>query len=225
MAECLDPKPIITIGRDFSFFVDLEDEKGKPSPITGFTFIKARMKDNAGGSVDFFSPLTIGVNEQQTITYDNVPDTGAFKLKAGNETTVSLAFNASNITIQNALNALNQFSGIVVTGDFNPTHTLDFLVGDTKRAQPLLEIIDNTLKIGVTDIVVTVLQTVKGKGDRGIDVIDDKITRLKIIGNEEDSVLLAEGNNQVLDLDVKIADNDLNIPPIKDAYDTVKAPF
>lgn len=59
-----------------------------------------------------------GVKEVQTLTFGLVPTAGAYTIEIGGQVTSSLAFNASNATIQAAIDALVNVTNSTVTGSY-----------------------------------------------------------------------------------------------------------
>lgn len=106
--------------------------------------------------------LITGQDEIQTATFSAVPDSGTFKLRYEDQTTGVLAFNATAVQVQAALNALGKLSGITVTGDFTLGFTITFAGDDGKQDHPMLTVQDNLLLIGITPIVVSIAQTAQG---------------------------------------------------------------
>ena len=83
-----------------------------------------------------------GVNARQTVTFSSVPSSGAWRIHNPNtgSYTNDLAFNANNTTIQSELNLFDEFSNIVVSGDYSTGLIFDFTVNDGKKPQPLLDV-------------------------------------------------------------------------------------
>ncbi len=222
MAEELK-KAILTKGKDGDFFIDLNKSNGRPQPIVGWTLIKVILKNEDGTDLELFAPLTAGVDEVQDITFDNVPDSGAFTLSFAGEKTASLAFNASNTDVENALNALRQLSSVTVAGDFTSGFTVTFATDDGDRAQPLISVTDNTLLIVAAAVVTTVTETTPGVSESGVDVVDQNCTRLNVKVGEDKTALLKAGVGQTVVVDVRIGSQDLNIPPIENVLDVKTA--
>ena len=104
-----------------------------------------------------------GINEIQTISFSATPASGAWKITFDGQETSSLAFNASNGTIQTALNALSNLSGVVVGGSYAAGITVEFASADGEQDQPLVSISANTLQDGGSvAITVTPAETQKG---------------------------------------------------------------
>lgn len=101
-------------------------------------------------------PTVIGgaQNEIQKLSYSIAPDGGDFILSHDGNDTPPLIFNASNAAIQTALNNLASLSGVIVTGDFNAGHEIEFAGADGGIDQPKI-IITNNLTNGGEAIEVT----------------------------------------------------------------------
>lgn len=103
-----------------------------------------------------------GVDEIQEITFSAVPDAGAFTLVFNGEETVSIAFNANVLFIQNALNSLNALTDVAVTGNFTTGFTITFALSNGATPQPLLLVGANTLENTSNPVTVTVTETTAG---------------------------------------------------------------
>lgn len=152
--------------------------------------------------------LTTGVDAQQKIVFNAVPDAGAFTIQSGisDEVTASIAYSASAATIETELNALTDYSDIVVSGNFTTGFTIDFSGADGKQPQPLLIIDTNTLTIssvavtgtittettgsfqGVTNMIAEATGTSYVANARTLNVIENPITGFTRTYNPNDSV-------------------------------------
>lgn len=99
--------------------------------------------------------LGTGTDEVQNIAFSATPTAGAFTLKYNTEETTSLAYNASNTDVQNALNALASLSGVTVTGSVAADFVVTFAGDDGKQEQPLLTVGSNTLSSPAATITIT----------------------------------------------------------------------
>jgi hypothetical protein len=109
-------------------------------------FLARRIEDQGSG-------LAAGSNATQTITITGAPTGGDYKLRFQGEETAVIAFDATNATIESALEAL---SGIgvgeaTVTGAGPFTVTFSGALGGT--AQPILELAENNLTGGTSPTV------------------------------------------------------------------------
>lgn len=165
--------------------------------------------------------ITLGntVNEIQTINFSAVPDAGSFRLTYNNnEDTTLLAFTATSLDIQNALNALSSLSSVVVAGDFSSGFTVTFESDDGGQPQPLLVVTDNTLEENSNSITTTVIEVTQGQSNasaivfaetvgeisapsRSLTVIENPITGLDSVSNVEDAIL---GRDIESDEDLKL---------------------
>lgn len=106
--------------------------------------------------------LIAGQNAIQNISAGAVPDGGSFTLGFDEETTSNLTFSATNTDIQNALNALNALSGVVVTGDFSTGFVVTFAGDDGLQSQSIISIATNTLTDGGSPVSLSVIQSQAG---------------------------------------------------------------
>lgn len=104
-------------------------------PISAVTITINTLDDNTGVA-----------DEVQDLDFSAVPDLGDFKLKFGSETTVAIDNTDNAAAVQTALNNLAALSAVAVAGDFTDGFTVTFAVADGNTAQPLLEVVDNTLQ-------------------------------------------------------------------------------
>lgn len=116
--------------------------------------------------------LVAGTDAIQSITFSpNTLTAGTFKLSYKGVETTALAYTATAMQVQNALNALPGLSGVTVTGSIAAGFTVTFAGDDGKQAQPLLLVVDNTLVNGVTACVITITTTTAGVPQGISDVI------------------------------------------------------
>ena len=104
--------------------------------------------------------LIAGTDEIQDISFISTPISGSFKFKYLTETTSAIPYDATNTDVEDALNALNGLSGIIVVGSFAAGFTITFAGSDGKQPQPLLITTDNTLD--VFGIQIYVVETTPG---------------------------------------------------------------
>ncbi len=102
-----------------------------------------------------------GINESQKLTFSAVPASGNWTITFSGQTTATLAHNASNATIQTALNNLNNLSGVVVTGSYAAGISIEFASADGQKEQPAVTTA-NTLDSGSGPITIVVSETQKG---------------------------------------------------------------
>lgn len=105
-------------------------------------------------------PSAIDVTEVQTITFNNVPDAGDFKLTYGAETTNVIAFSDNAATVQTELRLLTGLSSVTVSGNFTTGFVVTF-AGVTGNASALT-ITGNTLTKALAAVTVTVTETTPG---------------------------------------------------------------
>jgi len=92
--------------------------------------------------VDFINK-SFGSIEIQGVGFDVVPDDGTWRLhyddgNHGPQQTTDLPYNATALDVQNALNATNCLSGVIVTGNYSTGFTITFAGDDANKQQPLL---------------------------------------------------------------------------------------
>ena len=145
--------------------------------------------------------LGVGVDEVQTISWDSVPSSGHYKLVYNLEETPNLAFNADAAAIQAALNALDNLSTVVVTGNYATGFTITFGGDDGSLPHPQLSIKDNTTsKIatfatpteGVPQAQVDCTATENGPTQAPfgtLRVIDTPVSGLTAVRNMDDAII------------------------------------
>lgn len=101
--------------------------------------------------------LVAGTDEVQTLSFFAVPVAGSFRLKYLDQETGILNFNATDVQIQTALNALSKLEGITVVGNFAGGFVITFAGDSGKINHDLLLVTSNTLAV-----VATVAQTTAG---------------------------------------------------------------
>lgn len=115
--------------------------------------------------------LGTGVDEQQTIAFDAVPDAGTWRLNFSGSDTNDLAFDAPAATIQAELNALPFGAGIVVSGDYATGFTIDFAGAAGKQEQETIVLDDNQLTSSSTPVNITIAVVTEGQNQAVIDCV------------------------------------------------------
>jgi len=150
--------------------------------------------------------LIAGTDEIQTIAFGNVPDGGSFKLTIYSETTTAIAYDAVAQDVEDALNALDRFSGIQVTGSFAGDFVITFAGDDGKQEINILTDVDNTLNLAAVATTITITETTPGvyqgqvdctcteDGELAapymtVDTIDTPVSGLDRVFNPEDATL------------------------------------
>lgn len=204
-----DEKITIIRGTGKTLNVTLRDEDGDPINLSalnvpGGDYILSCVKGDAELGTDPVI-LRTEIDEIQKISFSDVPDAGTWKLShEGNETT-SLAFNATNTDVQNALNALASLSAVVVTGDFSAGFTVTFSGVDGELDQPLLEVSESALTKSSADVTVTVTEETKGYPERITrDVAGLTIGKFQISITKDESPLLETGLGKDIEVKWKI---------------------
>lgn len=146
--------------------------------------------------------LVAGSNSFQRIERDGPnPSAGQFTIKYRTEETGLLAYNATPLDIQNALNAFAGLSGVSVSGSMVGGYNIQFNGDDGKQPQPALEIGTDTtggllrvnrLSIGVAQGQVNVTATEFGPIQALFDsltVINTPVFGLDRVRNISDAVV------------------------------------
>lgn len=145
---------------------------GNVMDITGgkLEIVYARIKNLLGGffkqtdgQLEFANLLSDGLtgapviplNEIQHLAFSLVPTSGQFFIQFNGQTTTAIQWNDTPIAIQNALNALSNLGGAIVTGSFAAGFDIEFAGVDKEINQPQVTIPTNSLLNGVTAVVVT----------------------------------------------------------------------
>lgn len=114
-------------------------------------------------------------SEIQNISFDVVPDDGTWRLLYNDgihiQQTTNLAFDASALDVQNALNALECLSEVIVTGSYSSGFTVTFAGVDANKQQPQLDISDP----GQNENQLISFDQVPNSGSFGLD-FDGQIT-------------------------------------------------
>jgi hypothetical protein len=207
----MDRKIKILKGRAKSFDLFIQDEKGNPKDITGWSMIRLKIQ-HSKGFLTKYAPISPGVNEIQRVDLKD-PDLGSFKLKFQDETTGSLAFNAGAAAIQTALNALSELSGVTVVDNGLGVYDVTFAGNDGSRAQPLLTVVESTLEDAGDLVAPTVTELTAGRAENGISVVEVKCGQIRVKLSKEDVDLLDIKNDQSIDLYVRIGTEDLDLDP------------
>jgi hypothetical protein len=95
----------------------------------------------------------------QRITFSAVPTSGVWSINYGTEQTVSLAFNASSLVIENALNGLATLSDVIVDGDYVNGFVVVF-GSATLNTTPLVIANGSTTPVGTYTLVSTAIPIV-----------------------------------------------------------------
>ncbi len=215
----------VTVGKDFDFFIKLRKKNGDPESLTDWSVIKILFNSKTPGApVELRAPVTPGIDEIQTLSFSAVPASGTFTLTHDGNQTTDLAFGASALDIQNALNALKSLSTVTVTGSFAADFVITFTNDDGNRDQLLLLATPTDLKDGANaDITITPAVTTPGVPTKGIEVTDAACGILHVFGTEDESEQMAEGGDLPADLQIRIKDRDLNIKPLENFVDVLKS--
>lgn len=106
--------------------------------------------------------LVAGTNEVQDVDFSAVPDAGAWTLVFDGQETGSLAFNDNAAAVQSALNALDNLSGVTVSGNYTAGFTVTFAGADGSLDQPTLQVGTNTLTIATVQVNMSIVVTTPG---------------------------------------------------------------
>jgi len=211
-------------GRDKEFYIYIVDEKERPVDLAGYSQVKALIHRKCGTPLTKFSPMTLGVNAIQTLTFPSAPDAGTYKLQyqETGEKTSALAHNDNAAAIQSALNALNGLSGVVVTG--SGPFSIEFAGVDGKRAQELLKVTDSSLTLLSVAVVPVVATSQEGVPISGAEVVSEECGQIRLKLSEEDVNSLDTGLDQDLDIRIRKSDSDMDIEPMYRLLDVLAAP-
>ena len=211
-------------GRSKNFDIFIAEKDGTPKDITGHSLIRLRINHETG-CLTKYSPKSAGQNEVQRIDLKD-PDAGNYSLKFGSETTGVLAFSAAAATIEAALNALNELSGVTVAAIGLGVFDVTFGINDGFRDHPLLEVIESDLSDGGSSVIPDVTVTQEGEEPNGIEVVEAKCGHLKVFLSSDDVALLRVANDQDVDLYVRIGTDDLDVDPqdLKAVLDVEEVP-
>lgn len=154
---------------------------------------------------DADATLGAGVDAVQTITFPDTPTSGLFTLQANDEETDAIAFNATAQQVEDALNALDQFSEVSVAGTIAGGLTVTFGGDDGKQPQTLLVVEQNTLNDGIDAVVPVIATLTEGEAQatvtltaetagaiqaraRTLSVIETPVAGLDRVKNPSDAV-------------------------------------
>jgi uncharacterized phage protein gp47/JayE len=113
--------------------------------------------------------LVAGDNSIQELSFSDVPDAGDFTITYRGQTTAAIPFNATAQDVEDALNALPNLSGVVVTGNFSTDFVIEFDGDDGLQPQPLLSAVSN-LTESMAAVSITVAETQQGTPQASVDV-------------------------------------------------------
>ncbi len=107
--------------------------------------------------------IAAAVNEQQTISFDEIPDAGAWTITYDGETTGSLAYNDNAAAIDTALELLTNIGvgDVSVAGDYTNGFVIEFTGALAGVAQTALTV-THTLTKSAASVVVTITETIEG---------------------------------------------------------------
>ena len=125
---------------------------------------KARNPTDASAVFVTMQPVVIGdgIDAEQRILFSAEPDFGNWSLVHEGNSTSTLANNATNTDVQNALNAVPSLSGVLVTGSFVAGFFISYEGDDGEKPQELLTVDINTLEVGGSGITIDIDETQKG---------------------------------------------------------------
>lgn len=98
----------------------------------------------------------VGVDEEQRVSFDLVPDAGSFALTHFGNTTAAIPYTATAVDVENALNALTHLSGVTVTGSFVGGFEVTFSGADGQKNQPVMIVGSNLLSSGGGAVAITI---------------------------------------------------------------------
>lgn len=162
--------------------------------------------------------LIAGTDAVQTISFGNIPDGGSFKLSVYNETTTTIGYDAVAQDVEDALNDLDRFSEVSVSGTFATNFVITFTGNDGTQEIDILVATDNTLNLAAVNTTITITETTPGvyQGEVGctcltngatvatsmtVDTIDTAVSGLDSVFNPDDAIL---GREEETDPDYRI---------------------
>jgi hypothetical protein len=122
--------------------------------------------------------LIAAVNEEQLISFDEVPDAGLWSLSYGSESTSNLAFNANASAVQSALRLIEGLEDVTVTGNYSSGFTVVFEGSAGGQDQPMLQEDTNTLEESASPVSIIITEEeggVAASDTREVIVIDNHI--------------------------------------------------
>jgi len=143
------------------------------TPSNYFRFLRGPEYTTITG-VEFVIPLDSMLGEfSQSLTFNETPDAGVFKLKFDGDETEELTFESTAAEIQTQLRTITALANVVVAGSFSEGFTFTF--AGLSSAPDLLEVTGSTLEEGGDSVTTTIINTYSAwseplkKGDRIID--------------------------------------------------------
>lgn len=106
--------------------------------------------------------LGAGVNEVQSIIFAGTPAAGNWTINFGGQSTTALAYNAVAATVQTAINALSNLSGVTVSGNYGSGFTITYAGPDGAQNQPLMTVTHNLTVAGGAAVVVATAEATAG---------------------------------------------------------------
>lgn len=95
----------------------------------------------------------IRLPESERISFNEVPASGVWYLKYGDDVVGALAYDATSGDVQSALSSITGLPGVQVTGDYTDGFVVTF--NGVEDQPKLLEVVDSTLADGASDPVTT----------------------------------------------------------------------
>lgn len=132
----------------------LDWDRGKMISLSGHAHGK-KMVDNLAG-------VTAGVNAVQTLTITGTPTGGTYKLRWNGQETSALAYNADAAAIDAALEALSNIGAGDVSVSGTGPFTVTFTGALAGKAQPIIELSNNSLTGGSSPSVTIAITTLGG---------------------------------------------------------------
>jgi len=209
--SCSERKIKILKGRRKTFDLFVQNEKGQPKSVSGWSIIRVKI-NHASGCLTKYAPVSTGIDEVQKLDL-KAADAGNFKLKFQEEITSQLDFDSTAAEIQTALNALNELSGVAVVDQGSGVFEITFSGSDAKREQPMLIISEHDLTLTGSAVDPVVTEETKGEEASGIEIVSEEQGHLKVTLSTDDVALLEVKNDQDIDLYIRIGTEDLDLDP------------
>lgn len=124
-------------------------------------------------ATDIAATIAAGIDEQQTINFAEVPESGSFTLEFNGEITAAIAFSAVAADIKTALESLINITLVTVTGSFSTGFLVTFQGVNSEQNIAALTIASNTLT-SAEQTQITCIADVAANLDRTYFRIDDQ---------------------------------------------------
>ena len=111
---------------------------------------------------DALAIILAGTTEVQTITFDAVPDSGAWKITFDGDESIALSDTSTAANVKSAIDALPSIDTVLVTGNFSTGFIITADGADILKPRDPFTVTSNTLLLVATPVVPTVTETTPG---------------------------------------------------------------